>query len=368
MHLGVRLSVRALLAVPLLLLAGCGANDLPPGGAEAVGYWHSVLQQHPDLPDKVRTIVNGSGRVDWTDHSLPGTEVWIHGENDSVAVAGSQVDIVVTDLDDDTLRKLLKWWESVPDWAKKLGLSPRPPVFVPSSTRQIVVLGRQGRIEVSGPTGQNSQSIQVLSDDAGGRTTIGIHTFGPDGPTALEQLASQYQRVRGPPWTNVKAGYVSLPPPQANVTVLVIGQLGSLDIGGPSDDASQQISVAAYMNRHWASDPFVGLGAGVPFPVETPDVVQSPEAEPSTTGELAGESSIPSAEAIPAAEAVQPVSPMPEYRTVEVPRPITIPGTIDMPKPIELPKFEYRPIQTPTPIFVPPPVFQPPPVVVPHFR
>src|SRR4051812_32809850 len=43
----------------LLLIAslGCSQQALPPGGAAAVAHWHKVLLQHPDLPDKVRAIV-----------------------------------------------------------------------------------------------------------------------------------------------------------------------------------------------------------------------------------------------------------------------------------------------------------------------
>src|SRR5262245_3376042 len=91
----------------LLLAAACESGvRVPPGGSEAVRYWHAVLQQYPDLPAKVQAIVESHGEADYATSIPSEAAVRIHGENEVVAVSGRRVDVVVTDLDTDTLRKL----------------------------------------------------------------------------------------------------------------------------------------------------------------------------------------------------------------------------------------------------------------------
>src|SRR4051812_6623475 len=203
---------RAALLAFLVLTLGCNsAVESPPGGTPAVAYWHKVLLQYPDLPEKVRAILEKQRSPDWM-HELPQSEVRIYGADEVVSVHGRHVDVIVTDLDDDTLRKLLAWWERVPRLAKELGVDYPLPFSLPESTRHVVVLGREGHIAVSGPGGSDIQSVHVLSNDVAGRTTIGVHAFGPEGDAAIEQLAQQARQIRGPPRADVRAGHIALPP------------------------------------------------------------------------------------------------------------------------------------------------------------
>lgn len=352
----------ALLALPLLLSAGCSGNsDLPPGGAPAVAYWQAVLLQYPDLPEKVQAIVDRRGHLGWLGRSLPQCEVTIHGQDEIVSVTGRHVDVVVTDLGDAALRKLLSWWESVPRWARDLDIQTTLPFTLPSSTRHVVVLGHQGRIEVAGPDGSDRQSINILADETFARTTIGVHAFGPEGDAALEHLAGQYNQVRGPPRSAVKAGRISLPPPEENVTVLVIGRLGRLDIDGPSDDAQQDISFAGYLNRHESSGQVAGVLAGTPFGSEPSYVAERPQpAEDSIAGPQSE-----SSESSPAGGSSFSGN---RSEAVALPGSVTLPGNLQLPRPIELPHNDFRTFQPPTTIHMPPPVMYQPPVMVPHFR
>ena len=118
---------------------------------------------------------------------------------------------------------------------------------------------------------------------------IGIHTFGPSGQAALDELARNYHAVRGPPASDVRSGYVSLPPPDDVLSILVIGKLQELNIGGAIGDSSQEISVTSYANAHAASESLAATTIGTPFadrlarepPSEAPshaEVYAAPEA------------------------------------------------------------------------------------------
>lgn len=354
------------LLTPLLVSIGCNqTSELPPGGKQAVAHWHAVLKRYPDLPAKVQAITEGRGHLSWLGGGLPQAEVNIYGEDGVLSIKGRHVDLIVTDLDDAALRKLLAWWEKVPRLAAEMNLSSDLPFELPSSTRHVVVLGKQGRIEVSGPSGNDLQTINVLADDMHGRTTIGVHAFGPEGESALDQLAGQYNQVRGPPQSEVRAGRIALPPPEDNVTVLVIGQLGSLDLNGPSDDAQQQISFAAYLNKHQSRDQVAGVPAGTPFGVEPayvaerftpgPDPASDPSEESQNTG-TGGSTTNNTTGTV-----VSPPTFVP---------PTTLPP-IGIHPPIQpvLPPPIHEGFRPPLVVPVVPPVVMPgPPVVVPRFR
>jgi len=352
------------LASLLVLSLGCNqSGETPPGGAQAVAYWHAVLQQYPDLPEKVRAIVEKPRQPDWL-HSLP-QQVRIYGVDEVVSVQGRHVNVVVTDLDDDTLRKLLAWWESVPRWASKLDVEATLPISIPESTRHIVVLGRQGRIQIAGPGGYDLQSINILSDDAAARTTIGVYAFGSEGQIALDQMAAQYSQVRGPPRSEVKAGRISLPPPEDNITVLVIGQLGTLDIEGPYDNAQQEISFAHFLNRHESLGQVAGVLGGTPFEAEYVADAQGSYADPGP--EFVDPPSADFADDVP--DAIAPVDTTPRGNigeTISPPSTILPGNNIQVQPPLHLPDYNYQPIRPPV-VVTPPPVYVPPRVVVPRF-
>jgi hypothetical protein len=370
------MGVLALLAICTL---GCGQTATPPGGTAAVAYWHKVLQQYPDLPEKVRAIVEQGGSPDWR-FDLPRAEVRIYGKDGALAVQGQHVDVVVTDLDAVTLRKLLAWWEAVPRLAKELNVDGPLPFSLPDSTRHVVVLGSEGRIEVAGPSGYDTQSIHILTDDAE-QTTIGVHVFGPEGEAAVEQLAGQYNQVRGPPRSEVRAGRISLPPPEERVTVLVVGKLGQLDIGGPADDARQDITFANYLNRHTDPGSVTGVFAGSPFanqpeyvaenhsPYGDDNEMENADLESSDFDESDFEDSNLADSGLDTS--IGETSPIVRTPTDHGAPNVSLPTTPSLPN-FQPPQFqppiqEFRPpIQQPV-IVVPPPVFTPPPVYVPRF-
>lgn len=356
--------VAGLLSLVSLLSVGCGqSNELPPGGAKAVAYWQAVLTQYPDLPEKVQAIVDGQGHVGWLGRYLPQTTVTIHGDGETYQYSGRHVHVVVTDLDQDTLRQLLKWWKEVPRLARELDIQTVLPFALPSSTQHIVVLGKQGKIQIGAPGGYDSQSIQILTDEYRSQTTINVHTFGDVGQQALDQLADQYNRVRGPPDSAVKAGLVSLPPPEDNVTVLVIGQLGSLYIDGPTENASQDISFAGYLNRHESYGDVAGVLAGTPFPVGSSELTSSSEVT-AADSQVAPASVEPSESSPGVATSGYDSTP----QTAALPQQVTFPGTSQLPTNFELPRTQFPNLQTPgtghIPTFVPPVQ----PITTPTFR
>lgn len=343
------------LAMPWLLLAGCSTSgELPPGGADAVAYWQKLLLQYPDLPDRVRDVVDGRGQVDWSESRFPQSEVRIHGQDGAVTVTGRRIDVLITDLDDATLRQLLAWWEAVPAWADKLGLGPPTlPFHLPENTRHIVVLGSQGRIEVDGPDQRYRQSVQVLADEVAAKTTIGIHTFGSEGQSSLNQMASQYQSVRGPPRSEVKAGRISLPPPEDNITVLVVGQLQSLDIHGPADDAQQEISFAAYLNSHQDSSGLFGTLAGTPFATGSTDPTEVSEPPVGNNGDYAHSTNGTTSSGTTS-------STTPQVPNWTPPTTMPLPGNIPWQPPFQMGTGPGLVVPPLPPIYVPPRVVTPP--------
>ncbi len=346
------------LLAPLVCAWGCGSS-LPPGGKPVVEFWHGVLQEYPDLPAKVQAIVDERGQAAVFSHGLP-SSVTIYGEHGPVTFSGSRIELIVTDLNTPALRQLLEVWQAIPQQAADLGLSSGSSLNPSFQGRKIVVLGGEGRIDLSGVDQQNVQSIRILTDEVASSTTIGIHTFGPSGEAALEELSRNYTAVRGPPESEVNAGHVSLPPP--DVSVLVIGKLQNLNIAGPADDASQYISLAAFLNEHGRSYELGGRPVGAPFEARL----------------AAYEAAVRSAEA---ARFDPPVASVPVY---EAPvssgggysgggyAPVATPTTVDFPvnlpttPPIATPwtppyRPNFPPLVVPTPV-IHPPVHTPTPV------
>ncbi len=348
------------LLASLAACAGCGGPELPPGGRAAVEYWHRVLVQHPDLPGKVQAIVDGLGGSPYYGEQPPATEVRIYGEHGEVAVSGSRIQLIITDLDTPALRELLAVWKHIPSQAAGLGLDA---AYYDRSAprRQVVVLGSGGHIEIRGVGDSNAQLIRILSDEAAASTTIGIHTFGTSGTQALEELTRNYQAVRGPPKSEVASGHVSLPPPEDAITVLVIGKLRELDIGSAYGDALQEISVAAYVNEHQAEE-VAGMPAGRPYAerlAQRSHVAQ----ESSYAFEPATATPVPATPYVPASSQASG-----GYAPVQLPGQIQVPAPIYVPTPIQMPAPWTPPQTFNPPVYVPPPVFRPTMPVTPPVR
>ena len=351
-----------MLLAALAFLAGCGGDPLPPGGAAAVEYWHRVLAQYPDLPARVQAIVDQQGDAVYRESIPASSRVLIYGEDQVVAVDAGRIDLVITDLDRDALQELLACWRRIPEQAAALGLA-TPFGLPPNRERRVIVLGSQGRIDIQGVDGYTKQTIQVLADEAAGQTAIDIHTFGPGGETALEELTRNYRAVRGPPRAAVRSGTISLPPPDA-VSILVIGKLQTLNIDGPSGAAEQQISLAAYLNDHESPDGLAGVAAGAPLSDRLAWSTSDDEST-SVAPVTAAEAAMPYTYQQPAAE----LAPSEAYRPVEFPNPVQPPAPIHLPPVIELPKpIDFHQGFRPQPFVMPPPPIQTRPVVTPRFR
>jgi hypothetical protein len=273
------LRIFGLLTALSALAVGCGTSTTPPpGGTQAVAYWHQLLQRYPDLPAKVEAIVQQQRSPNAA--IVAEAEVRVYGADEVVAVRGRHVDVIVTDLDEATLKKLLAWWKEVPRLARELNVDFPLPLELPSNTRHIVVLGSEGYVAVQGPGGYDVQSVRIVDDQVAARTTIAVHAFGPEGETALGQLSGAFDRLRGPPDAEVRSGHIGLPPPdeEETVTVLVVGQLRQLDIAGPTDYAQQDISFANFLNQHQSTEQ-TGTLAGQPFGRSPEYVAEQPRAE-----------------------------------------------------------------------------------------
>jgi hypothetical protein len=349
------------LMAPLALATGCGEPPpLPPGGTAAVAYWHRVLHEHPDLPDRVRSVVRGGNwRPYYTlDFPPPVADIRIYTEQGETSFSSSRIELLITDLDSTALEQLLEVWEAIPEQAAELGLS-SVTYKTSSPRRKIVVLGSEGRVDIGGVGDSNTQSIRVLADEIAATTLIGIHTFGPSGERALEELGRNYQSVRGPPTSEVRSGHVSLPPPDDALSVLIIGKLRDLNIGSAYGDATQEIHVATYFNGHSTSDDFAGKPAGSPFADRVARQVTSPEVPYSSSSGYAEAGPAPArASAEPYVETSGPS--MQPYIPAQTPQ-------VQAPTPIQ--PWTSAPRTFNPPLVVPMPVFSPPPYRAPaRFR
>lgn len=347
-----------LLLAPLAWLCGCGGPGLPPGGKPAVEYWHRVLSQHPDLPAKVEAIVESLGWTPSRSYDLPATEVRVYGEHGEVSLSGSKIELILTDLDTPALRELLAVWKAIPEQAAELGLY-ADAYNAASPKRKIIVLGSDGRVDIRAAGEFDTQKIHVLNDEVATQTRIGIHTFGPSGELALDELARCYQAVRGPPAEDVRSGYVSLPPPDDDtLSVLVIGKLQELNIEGAWGNSVQEVSVASYLSGHDAADDLNGKPLGSPFAER---IAMHAAAARQAEQELARPG-----DASPAADAAAPGD-----GTAALPGPtggFTPPQVVT---PVQPPTFQpptYTPPRFTPPVYVPPPVFHPPTTFTPPVR
>jgi hypothetical protein len=339
-----------LLLAMLSALGGCGGPPLPPGGRAAVEYWHRVLSEHPDLPAKVQQIVDYRGWTPRRDYQLPSSEVRVYGEQGEVTIRGSKIELIVTDLNSAALYDLLAIWKAIPEQAAELGLTSLPRVDgLPR--RKIIVLGSQGRVDIRAAGEFDTQTIRVLADDAAAQTTIGIHTFGPSGEQALEELSRTYQAVRGPPAADVRSGYVSLPPPEEAVSVLIIGKLQELNIEGAWGGSQQEISVAGYFNGHPSTEDLAGVAAGSPFAERI--AMNNAAARQRETDSNGLPAAGPTAEAAATTDYASPSSSYSGRSFIppqQLQPPIQMPGT-------------FQP-----PVYTPPPSFNPPTFVPPMVR
>lgn len=214
---------------------------------QRVAYWNSLLQQHPDLPSKVKRAAEMEGIVETRQSDITGTKITIHSYLGAVTVSAESISAIVTDLDNSSLLKLLAYWQTISARARELGiLTTTPKADMP----RVVVLGRDGRIDIQGPRGSESQTIDVYHEFLTGQANIAVHSFGEKGSDAVASILDYYRRVnqnRGPPHADVKAGKYDRPPPDV-MPVVVIGKLKELNIQGPADFSTQKVTFEEYVN------------------------------------------------------------------------------------------------------------------------
>ena len=215
---------------------------------ERIAYWNTVLNEHPDLPQKVKEIVDGKGtRVERPATATPVSELIVYSYLGPIAVTAERVNVIVTDLDTLSLTKLLAYWQTIPERARQLGILPSP--STPQGPR-VIVLGSEGRIDVKGPGGSDSQTVDIYHDTLASKSGIDVHSFGNQGETIVNALLEYYGRAnqsRGPPESNPETKKFELPPSEI-ATVLVIGKLRTLNVEGGAQASDQRVSFEGYMN------------------------------------------------------------------------------------------------------------------------
>jgi len=209
-------------------------------------YWDRILSEYPDLVDKLKKIRD---ERDQKDRRALGaseqTEVRFYSEDgSSQTVSGSQVDIIVTDLQRGELNSLISFLVDVPEKARQLGFSSSGR-FDKTSTKEkgvrptVIVLGGQGSISIKGSKGIQTQHIDLfLADKQQTVERIVVNTFGKRGESALNRLPKGF----------VKSGLGARPPPNA-ARVVVIGALREVNIEGSKGQSTQVISFQKWADK-----------------------------------------------------------------------------------------------------------------------
>lgn len=238
-----------------LPLTGCSSDDPEPTGEsvapvvtyQRVAIWHSLLQRYPDLPQKLETTIAEREQAREFERDGRTVEVRVHSPDGPVDFTARRIDVLVTDLSTESLRDLHRFLQTVPAEASRLGISQAAThFFAEGSGPRVLFLGADGRIEVKGPNGGQSQSINLYLNEVTKAAHLEVHTFGPAGRDAVPYVTEYLgaNPVRGPPDAEVQAGHVGKPPPE-RLVVVVIGEIQNLDIAGPRDQAKQTIVAEA---------------------------------------------------------------------------------------------------------------------------
>jgi tetratricopeptide (TPR) repeat protein len=207
----------------------------------SIAYWSDVLQRYPDLHSKVRAILDEADRAERRQFPGEKVEVRFYDSDRATQVKAQTVDVVITDLDRVSLRRLLAMWDQVPARAKQLGLEGVSLRAEPADHHRVVILGSDATVKVKGPSGSSQQTIKIFSYGGAAPSRVTIHAFGQRGADAQASL----------PFKNfIRSNRTGVPPPRNKVTILTAGNLRALDIEGPSGYAQQSVEFKIFVEEN----------------------------------------------------------------------------------------------------------------------
>lgn len=211
-----------------------------------IGFWSGVLQKYPDLPEKVKRIVEEQPSKQYQS-DVNGAKVVVHSYVGPISVSAGNISAIITDLDEKSLKNLLAYWQTIPQRARELGIFPNT---TRTAQPRVIVLGREGKVEIKGPVGSEIQIVDVYPESLTGQTVFEVHSFGSKGEVAIASLLEHFQRAnqkRGPPFADIKAGHHDIPPPE-EVPIVIVGKLKELTVEGGAGSSKQVVTFDEYVN------------------------------------------------------------------------------------------------------------------------
>jgi hypothetical protein len=189
-----------------LSLVACSTNNVQQESAEVavsleefqrVAVWNEVLQRHPDLPKKVATILVDHTREIPTD--IPDATAWLHTTEKRWSLpAADSIKVIVTDLDHESLRRLLEFWQTVPGDAEDFGI-PEPPAAdrpLQSHAVDILILSAEGSLDAGRSDGRQTQPFDLFPGEMTEHATLQFHAFGVMGEFAYLRMAEYIRTAR----------------------------------------------------------------------------------------------------------------------------------------------------------------------------
>ncbi len=225
----------------------CSAREF----AKVWVYWAAISSQYPDLAHKLRIH---------TDAVAEGVTIRISSKAGTTkTIVSSSVDLIVTDLGDESLRQLADMLEEAPGVAERLEREMRftkarmlrmgkttpqglPRIAAVRAVPQVVrsaptmiVIGSEARVVIDGP---QYASTQALSIDTRSRLAT-ISVFSSRGEQRLERIRRYATR----------SGKLGRPPPPAKMQVVAFGNIGEILVGSPRANSAQSIEIHNEIGR-----------------------------------------------------------------------------------------------------------------------
>lgn len=238
----------------------CGKTDLEEEACRA--YWRKTLRSYPDLPAKIQQILDEKdnpeeGRV-FRDEHADSAELRIYSNGTEQTFKGKSIDVLVTDFDEASLRRVLATIKEVQESAQVSGAKVGDADSPPPGTYRIVVLGSDAEARILGPDGDDArQVVKLYQSDLSSVDRVTIHAFGPTGQHALQstflrsvvpQKFSRWlarTRAKKPADSDDEPQKSRVELPDETVTLLVAGNL-KLRVDGAARGGKQ--TVHAYIN------------------------------------------------------------------------------------------------------------------------
>jgi len=164
--------------------------------------------------------------------------------------ATSAIDVIVTDIDTPSLRKLLDYLGTIDKQARELDISTSstPPSSFPKGPR-VVFLGADGKIKIKGSSGASDQTVDIYHDTLTKVSALQINTFaGPEVVSPVIEYIRRHDPIRGPPRSGVVSGQYGIPPPE-RITIVAIGNVSSIDVGGAKDQSNQDVYIETNISK-----------------------------------------------------------------------------------------------------------------------